>query len=88
VAFAFLAKASCDFVVLCGEWKKAEPPREQRQHEGALRRVASRVEPARFKLKDIASLTDAFSEPVASREGQEDLEVGLRAGNRSWAHSY
>jgi hypothetical protein len=46
------------------------------------------LSPHGSKLKDIASLTDAFSEPVASREGQEDLEVGLRAGNRSWAHSY
>ena len=66
-----------------GGWKRAEPPREQREHEGALRRVASRVEPHGSKLKDIVSLTDAFSEPVASHEGQEGLEVGLEAGNRS-----
>ena len=86
MAFGFLAKASYDFVVPCGEWKKAEPPREQRQHEGALRRSQVELSPHGSKLKDILSLTDAFGEPVTSREGREGLEVGLKAGNRFWAH--
>ena len=41
------------------------------------------LSPQGSKLKDIVSLTDAFSEHVASHEGQEGLEVGLETGNRS-----
>ena len=50
-----------------------------------LRRSQVELSPHGSKLKDILSLTDAFGEPVASREGREGLEVGLKAGNRFWA---
>jgi len=86
VAFGFLAKASCDFVVLCGEWKRLN---HQGKKGGTKARFdGSQVElsPDGSKLKDIVTLTDAFSESVASREGQEGLEVDLKAGNRFWAH--